>query len=537
MRARAFARTDECVFDGRYRESDAQTPKSRAHALWTKVRVVVLLNQLLSAVRRGERRPKMEAKDKLKIQFVGVSGADVRDEIRRVQAKFIQPARKNKILEKSLKKVVYTFLSDPQSSSYALGFQCLMFALIMISISSFIASTMPEHSGKASLDIIEMVCQLIFSVEYVVKISCAPKPLKAFKDPLNMVDLVSIVPWYVEICMSGLAFGYSGAQETNGTSSARVLRIFRLFRVIKVFRLGSRAKKIQVIVTAVSASADMFIVLGFLLVLGLVMFSALIYFCEKGKAGSGALEDNEIDNFDSIPRAFWWCMVTLMTVGYGDAVPVTTGGKFVSVLTMLGSVLITALPISVIGANFTQQWLEFKSKEERKVTRMNIKGKSRNLIKEMQAYSQVITTLSDHVSSMENTIMQEISSLRVVLTAIVRMSKTVSRSELRIACQAFDNRFKRLEDLREELEDLQATYDLVSHAEFALALQQLKTVGVKMQKLEETGTLLNSETGALINSTATLRTELFALKENLAQAMAQQALDQELEESHFNEDV
>jgi hypothetical protein len=94
-----------------------------------------------------------------------------------------------------------------------------------------------------------------------------------------------------------------------------------------------------------------------------------------------------------------------------------------------------------------------------------------------------------------------------------------------------------LEDLREELEDLQATYDLVSHAEFALALQQLKTVGVKMQKLEETGTLLNSETGALINSTATLRTELFALKENLAQAMAQQALDQELEESHFNEDV
>lgn len=522
-----------CVCSCRYRLND--DAKTRAHALWTKVRVVVLLNQLLSAVRRGERRERIEAKDQLNIEFVAVSGDEVRDEIRRVQAKFITPATKNKILVKSRKKDVYMFLSDPHSSSAAMAFQCLMFALIMVSISSFIASTMPEHTGKASLDIVEMVCQLIFTLEYVTKISCAPKPWKAFKDPLNVVDLISIVPWYVELCVSGLSFGFTGVEETSGTSSARVLRIFRLFRVIKVFRLGSRAKKVQVIVSAVSNSADMFIVLGFLLVLGLVMFSALIYFCEKGKVViTGALDENEIDNFDSIPRAFWWCMVTLMTVGYGDAVPVTTGGKFVAAFTMLGSVLITALPISVIGANFTQQWLEFKSKEARKMTRMNIKGKSRNLIKEMHAYSQVLTALSDHVSAMENLIMKEVSALRVVLTAIVRMSKTCTREELRFACQAFDNRFNKLEDVCEELEDLQATYDLVSHAEFTVALQQLKTCGVKIQKLEETGKLLNHETGSLINSTASLRTQLFAMKESLASAMAQQALDQEFQEEEFN---
>ena len=53
-------------------------------------------------------------------------------------------------------------------------------------------------------------------------------------------------------------------------------------------------------------------------------------------------------------------MVTLMTVGYGDAVPTTIWGKSVAAITMLGSVVITALPISVIGANFTQRWLVYR---------------------------------------------------------------------------------------------------------------------------------------------------------------------------------
>ena len=65
--------------------------------------------------------------------------------------------------------------------------------------------------------------------------------------------------------------------------------------------------------------------------------------------------------FSSIPATFWWCIVTLMTVGYGDVVPVTAAGKVVAVLTMIQAVLLLSLPISVIGTEFTQQWLEFKS--------------------------------------------------------------------------------------------------------------------------------------------------------------------------------
>jgi hypothetical protein len=369
---------------------------------------------------------------------------------------------------------------------------------------------MPQHAGKVALDVVEMVCQLIFTIEYALKIGCAPNKWKAIKDPLNFIDFVSIVPWYMEICISGLTFGYSGNQARN-TSSARVLRIFRLFRVVKIFRLGSRARKIQVIILAVQDSADMFLILGFLLILGLVMFSALIYFAENGQAKG--LAPNEIDDFDSIPRAFWWCMVTLMTVGYGDAVPTTIWGKLVAALTMFGSVVITALPISVIGANFTQQWLAFKSKEQRKMIKLNIKSNSKSLIREMHAYAHIVTTLSEHISAMENEIVSEVNALRSTLLGVVRMSENTSFEEVKAVCLTVDVRFSKLEDLREELEDLVETYELVSATEFSVALQQLKTVGNKMSKLHNTGALLDDDVGKLVTSTANLRAQLFELKE------------------------
>ena len=55
--------------------------------------------------------------------------------------------------------------------------------------------------------------------------------------------------------------------------------------------------------------------------------------------------------FKSIPDSFWWTVVTLMTVGYGDEIPTTGAGKFVACVAMVASLLLLALPISVIGVH------------------------------------------------------------------------------------------------------------------------------------------------------------------------------------------
>lgn len=496
-----------------------QTMGMRARALWTKVRVVVILNELLRRVRRGERFEKLSARDMLMVKFVGVSGPDIRDEIRRVQQKFNAPKAKRALLEMTWKQRIYLLLTEPTSSKAAMAIQIWMFSLIFLSIISFIVGTMPEHAGKASLDVIEMVCQLIFTIEYVLKISTAPKTLKAIRDPLNLIDLASIVPWYAEIAVSGLRFGYEG-QGGSSTSSARVLRIFRLFRVVKVFRLGSRARKIQVVLIAVQDSADMFIVLGFLLLLGLVVFSAMIYFAENNKqTPTNAWEAIDGNEFESIPSSFWWCMVTLMTVGYGDAVPVTFWGKMVASVTMLASVIITALPISVIGANFTQQWLQFKAKEHRKSLKQNMRGNSNSILAEMYAYSQVVTALCDHIGATENVIMDEVNALRRLLSTIVHMAKKKApKTEIKSVCRTLDVRFEKLENLREELEDLVEIYDLVSNTEFSVTLHQLKAAGNKRLKLEETAAMLDIDVEKLVTSTATLRSQLHELRDTVENA-------------------
>ena len=83
-----------------------------------------------------------------------------------------------------------------------------------------------------------------------------------------------------------------------------------------------------------------------------------------------------------------------------------------------------------------------------------------------------------------------------------------------------DVRFGKVEDMREELEELVETYDLVSHTEFSVSLQQLKAIGNKMRKLEETGNLLDDDVETLVQSTSALRAQLFRVKEILDHAQS-----------------
>ena len=69
--------------------------------------------------------------------------------------------------------------------------------------------------------------------------------------------------------------------------------------------------------------------------------------------------------YKSIPQSFWWCIVTLMTVGYGDIVPVTVPGKLVASMAMIVAIVIVALPISVIGTSFTSNWVKYKAVTKR----------------------------------------------------------------------------------------------------------------------------------------------------------------------------
>lgn len=86
----------------------------------------------------------------------------------------------------------------------------------------------------------------------------------------------------------------------------------------------------------------------FLLLFLAVNFGTLFYYSEKDKNTS----------VTSIPDAFWWAIVTIATVGYGDLYPITTGGRWVACILIFVSILFMAMPLSIVGSNYINVWLD-----------------------------------------------------------------------------------------------------------------------------------------------------------------------------------
>merc|ERR1712070_244009 len=121
---------------------------------------------------------------------------------------------------------------------------------------------------------------------------------------------------------------------------------------------------------------------------GVIIFGALMYFCEQGawdrereahtrwiglewNSTKKEWEDSyDRSPFESIPACFWWAIVTATTVGYGDMYPTTPAGKTIAGFCMAWSLCVLALPIGVIGGNFSNVWDEYD--KEKELERFNI---------------------------------------------------------------------------------------------------------------------------------------------------------------------
>nr|XP_015197629.1 PREDICTED: potassium voltage-gated channel subfamily A member 10 [Lepisosteus oculatus] len=204
-------------------------------------------------------------------------------------------------------------------------------------------SPTPKTISKALSDpffVIETACIVWFFFELCVRFLVCPSRQEFFRNIMNIIDIISIIPYFVTLITELLTDPDTSAGQNM---SLAILRIIRLVRVFRIFKLSRHSKGLQILGQTLKASMRELGLLIFFLFIGVILFSSAAYFAEV---------DEPQTQFTSIPEGFWWAVVTMTTVGYGDMCPITLGGKMVGTLCAIAGVLTIALPVPVIVSNF-----------------------------------------------------------------------------------------------------------------------------------------------------------------------------------------
>jgi len=201
----------------------------------------------------------------------------------------------------------------------------------------------------------EYVAVAVFTFEFVCRLLSTPSKRRFMTGMMNWVDLIAILPFYVEAIVAATlpppvadVNGTIVASDEDPLSAFSVFRVVRLVRVFRVFKMGKSSSGLKMMVATMAESLKVLNVLIFMVLIACVVFASAVYNFEQAGVFAG--------DFLSIPRTFWWALVTMTTVGYGDFYPITPLGRLVAVFASFTGIIIVALPITVIGSNFEKQF-------------------------------------------------------------------------------------------------------------------------------------------------------------------------------------
>jgi voltage-gated potassium channel len=188
---------------------------------------------------------------------------------------------------------------------------------------------------------IEWAFTILFTVEYAIRIWCAPNRAGYVRSVYGTVDLLALLPTYLSLLLP----------QAAPLLIIRLLRILRIFRVLRMLAMLQEANQLA---GALRRSARKIFVFFALMIVLTTIFGCLLYVIEGPEHG-----------FESIPRSIYWAIVTITTVGYGDIVPQTYLGRAISSVGMLIGYAVIAVPTGIVTAELTLSQYREQEREQR----------------------------------------------------------------------------------------------------------------------------------------------------------------------------
>ncbi|KFV60905.1 Potassium voltage-gated channel subfamily A member 5, partial [Tyto alba] len=241
---------------------------------------------------------------------------------------------------------VWLIFEYPESSGSARAIAIVSVLVILISIITFCLETLPEFRDEREMPM--PLPPQSGALNGTTRDSPPVQPPSSLSDPFFIIETTCVIWFTFELLVRFFAC------PSKPEFSRNIMNIID----IAIFKLARHSKGLQILGQTLKASMRELGLLIFFLFIGVILFSSAVYFAEA---------DDPESHFSSIPDAFWWAVVTMTTVGYGDMRPVTVGGKIVGSLCAIAGVLTIALPVPVIVSTFNYFYHRETDHEEQAV--------------------------------------------------------------------------------------------------------------------------------------------------------------------------
>ena len=266
-------------------------------------------------------------------------------------------------------------LDEPQSSKAATMIFIVIILAILTSVATFYLTSVPSLTapdGGFALHTAEAVCVYIFTVELAVRTLVATLDIRRLLllDPYWWIDLLSIVPFYVEMAILNqqacdpTSAAASASASANASLSAVVasiacqptelppaVRAMQLLRLLRILKLMRHYVDMRVLMIALSSAGRALLVPGFAMAMCILLLSGALWLAE------GAPGTDETDAFDDAFEALWCVFWIVSTMGYEGRYGTGGGwGQLIIAAAVICGLILTTMPITFIGEAFSRAW-------------------------------------------------------------------------------------------------------------------------------------------------------------------------------------